>query len=1059
MKLIVWNCQGIGGDQTVDNLLEQNRLHTPDIVILLETKNKSSCYGYLTKKLEMEFMHVVEPKGIGGGLCLFWRDASQILLVKHFDFMIEVKVWDEEKICHWRLFGIYASTNEKMRRDQWRALGNRIVKESDLCLLIRDLNDILCNGEKEGGKLRSVTSMRDFREFVANNELVDLGYEGYHFTWRNKRDSLPIQHRLDRGLASTGWLNLYPDTKIIHVVLEGSDHSLLLLTTKKSEEWRGNRFMYDARWSNQKECMNIVTKDWGWEGRRSHAFRFCKKLKLVRMKIPKKTIDKLKGELRKTYQSNNFASAESSKPSQFEEITGCVQAKISHEDNLMLITPVSNSEIQVVAFQIPPTRAPGPDGFSGSFYQDHWEVVGTDVTKTIKALWHSGKLLKKLNHTNLVLIPKVSCPKSLVQYRLIALCNVCYKILAKTGEDQSGMALKLDMAKAYDRVEWEFFLVMMAKVGFDPMFCKRIKECVSTASYSILVNGLLRVISLLFCEVTVEDAKGVREILNSYVAGSWQEINMTKNSIFYGAKVKKREKKLIENTLNIQSRMGFGKYLGLQADFGLSKKAIFEDAEQFLSQAGNEVLIKAVAMAMPNHTMSCFKLPIDVCKDIKKVIRNYWWRGSMNRKGVNIMNDPWYPVPSTFQVRPKENLNATLVCDLIDPTIRTWKVDIIDDGFTHEETNVILSIPISRTGSTDRLRWFHTACGTYSVKTGYGVVMELMENGALDKKGRGLNSEKTKHNLLWKSIWCLDVPSKLRFFIWKCCNHALAVRRNLKRRHMRFDEIENHLFIRCKTSHRFWFCSPLQLNSIELEGVDFLQSWASFYNRVDQLDNKMELLQEFVFGLWRLWKNINDIIFNHKNHEPAEILMGWRRSLAEYRNAAEKREQCMKPVLTKVAHDGAGQKHWQKLGFGTIKINTDAAWSKVTQRASLVWVARDFAGVLQGAGGSGSMRFHSATAAAIREALEDCLLRGFRNVIIKSDAKTIVQMIIKELTQDFRLECLLGDIEFLARRINKVAHLVAKYVGEKGRDFVWDCIGPKFLFNTLAQDIKLHLRI
>ena len=40
MKLIVWNCQGIGGDLTIENLLEQNRLHTPDIAIMLETKKK-----------------------------------------------------------------------------------------------------------------------------------------------------------------------------------------------------------------------------------------------------------------------------------------------------------------------------------------------------------------------------------------------------------------------------------------------------------------------------------------------------------------------------------------------------------------------------------------------------------------------------------------------------------------------------------------------------------------------------------------------------------------------------------------------------------------------------------------------------------------------------------------------------------------------------------------------------------------------------------------------------------------------------------------------------------
>ena len=58
-------------------------------------------------------------------------------------------------------------------------------------------------------------------------------------------------------------------------------------------------------------------------------------------------------------------------------------------------------------------------------------------------------------------------------------------------------------------------------------------------------------------------------------------------------------------------------------------------AEQFLNLAGKEVLIKAVAMAMPNHAMSCFKLPIGICKDIEKAIRNYWWRGYDQRKGVH----------------------------------------------------------------------------------------------------------------------------------------------------------------------------------------------------------------------------------------------------------------------------------------------------------------------------------------------------------------------------------------------------------------------------------------
>ena len=121
----------------------------------------------------------------------------------------------------------------------------------------------------------------------------------------------------------------------------------------------------------------------------------------------------------------------SSIPCQFEDFVRCVQPRITDEDNQAMAAPILDSEIHEAVFQIPPTRAPGPDGFSGSFYQDHWEVVGADVAHTIKAFWHSGRILKKLNHTDLVLIPKVACPKNITQFRPIALCNVWYKILAK----------------------------------------------------------------------------------------------------------------------------------------------------------------------------------------------------------------------------------------------------------------------------------------------------------------------------------------------------------------------------------------------------------------------------------------------------------------------------------------------------------------------------------------------------------------------------------------------------------------------------------------------------
>ncbi|KAM2136540.1 hypothetical protein ACFX1R_006290 [Malus domestica] len=426
-----------------------------------------------------------------------------------------------------------------------------------------------------------------------------------------------------------------------------------------------------------------------------------------------------------------------------------METRVTPEDNRDQVAPITNEEIMEAAFQIPSSRVPGPNGFSGCFYKYHWTIVGEDVVKTIKVFWHSGTLLRKLNHTNLVFIPKVKCPKNMTQFRPIALCNVSYKILAKVitnrfkkvmpnviGENQSafvagkqiqdnilvvheilhslnhqrkenhkGMAIKLDMAKAYDHVEWEFLLSMMIKLGFAPMFCNRVKECISTVSFSILINGsptgyilpkmglrqedplspFLFLIctegfsmlirkgleqgalhgykmtpngtpithlffaddSVLFGNATAEEAQGVTDVLKVYARGYGQEINLSKSSIFFGASTSKRTKKKIGETLGIQYKDGFGKYLGLQADFGLSKKAVFAEirdkiearlagwSEQFLSQAGNEVLVKAVAMALPNFAMSCFKLPIGVCRDVEKAICNYWWRGNDQRMGCH----------------------------------------------------------------------------------------------------------------------------------------------------------------------------------------------------------------------------------------------------------------------------------------------------------------------------------------------------------------------------------------------------------------------------------------
>ncbi len=78
-------------------------------------------------------------------------------------------------------------------------------------------------------------------------------------------------------------------------------------------------------------------------------------------------------------------------------------------------------------------------------------------------------------------------------------------------------------------------------------------------------------------------------------------------------------------------------YLGLPSFVGRSKKMAFSEIrgrvwrrmhgwkENFLSIGGCEVLIKAVAQSIPTYTMSCFKIPDGLCKDLNAMFSDFWW--------------------------------------------------------------------------------------------------------------------------------------------------------------------------------------------------------------------------------------------------------------------------------------------------------------------------------------------------------------------------------------------------------------------------------------------------
>ncbi|XP_021996129.1 uncharacterized protein LOC110893325 [Helianthus annuus] len=196
-----------------------------------------------------------------------------------------------------------------------------------------------------------------------------------------------------------------------------------------------------------------------------------------------------------------------------------------------MIRQVSPKEVKRAMFGIGIDKAPGPDGYTAAFFKSAWPIVGNDVTCAIIDFFETGNLLRELNHTNIVLIPKSPTPSTVTDYRPIACCNVLYKCISKIVADRIKGALndivsinqsafvpgrrisdnilltqelmhnyhrnvgpprcafKVDIQKAYDTVDWRFLKSVLLGFGFNERMVAWIMVCISTASFSMCVNG------------------------------------------------------------------------------------------------------------------------------------------------------------------------------------------------------------------------------------------------------------------------------------------------------------------------------------------------------------------------------------------------------------------------------------------------------------------------------------------------------------------------------------------------------------------------------------------
>lgn len=203
---------------------------------------------------------------------------------------------------------------------------------------------------------------------------------------------------------------------------------------------------------------------------------------------------------------------------------------VSSAELEMLVAPFTENEVKEAVWSCDGSKSPGPDGLNFKFLKEFWEMVKGDFMGMLRDFHMNGKLVRGFNPSFIVIIPKKEDAVSLNDYRPISLIESAYKVLSKLlarrlskvvegiiSDCQSAFVgnrhildgvvvlneaveeakkkmierifLKIDFVKAYDSVDWEYLDLMMEQFNFCSKWRSWIKECISSACATILVNG------------------------------------------------------------------------------------------------------------------------------------------------------------------------------------------------------------------------------------------------------------------------------------------------------------------------------------------------------------------------------------------------------------------------------------------------------------------------------------------------------------------------------------------------------------------------------------------
>ncbi|KAI9198490.1 hypothetical protein LWI28_016785 [Acer negundo] len=354
-------------------------------------------------------------------------------------------------------------------------------------LVVGDFNEVLGAHEALVSRSPASGSCEDFRLMINDCDLVGIRSQGTRFSWvRGRSNRTRVERRLDRVLVSDGCISCWREISCVALPRICFDHCPLLVRLLDFEKLR-----------NLKKTL----KSWNWEvfGDLNSAIAGkSAELHSIQLDLSNRGFSDdlfmaeaiVHSELDVLLRRHKCFYRDRSRVRWLrdgDQSISFFHASIKHDVIPSLVTAAENAfltsipsvdDIHDAVFAMDATSAPGLDGFSGSFYQRCWDVVGSDVVLAVQDFFITGVIFLGLNSSFIVLLSKLRDSISLDQFRPI---KKCYR---------GNLAMKIDICKDFDTLDWCFLCRVLQAFGFSSVFVDWINNILRSSRLSVLFNGV-----------------------------------------------------------------------------------------------------------------------------------------------------------------------------------------------------------------------------------------------------------------------------------------------------------------------------------------------------------------------------------------------------------------------------------------------------------------------------------------------------------------------------------------------------------------------------------------